>query len=227
MPDQPRRNRQTRPSPVWRVARRADPLAFSRIAPEDAWTDAGNRFDIPGAGVLYAADTVRGCYVETLARFRPSPRILAEIAHDGDYMNAGAIPAAWREDRVLAQITVDPDGPAFVDIDTSRTLTHLAGQPELRTALDALGVTDLDRGALYTSNRRVTRLLALWIYAQTDDTGTGRYAGLRYQSRLGKQHTCWAIFEDRTTLTQLTYHAITRTDLDLKKVADNWSLTIH
>lgn len=35
---------------------------------------------------------------------------------------------------------MDPDGPAFVDIDTSRTLTHLASQPELRTALDALGV---------------------------------------------------------------------------------------
>jgi hypothetical protein len=45
--------------PTSRVARRTDPLAFSRIAPEDAWTDAGNRFDIPGAGVLYAADTVR------------------------------------------------------------------------------------------------------------------------------------------------------------------------
>lgn len=79
-------------SPVWRVARRTNPLANSRIVPEGAWTDTGNRFDIPGAGVLYAADTVRACYVETLARFRPSPRILAEIAHDGDYMNAGQSP---------------------------------------------------------------------------------------------------------------------------------------
>ncbi len=218
----------TRPhGPVWRVARRTDPLAFSRIAPEDAWTDAGNRFDVPGAGVLYAADTPRACYVETLARFRPTPRMLAEVDTDGDYMNAGAIPAAWREDRVLARMEVDPNGPAFVDIDTSTTLTHLAAQPDLRAGLEALGVTDLDRGALYTSNRRVTRLLALWLYAQTDDTGAGRYAGLRYQSRLGKQHTCWAIFADRTQLTLLDAHAITRTDLDLVHVANEWSLSLH
>ena len=65
----------------------------------------------------------------------------------------------WREDRVLAQIRVDPDGPAFVDIDTSRTLNHLSDQPELRAGLDSRGVSDLDRRVLYTENRRVTRLL--------------------------------------------------------------------
>lgn len=213
--------------PLWRVARRGDPLAFSRIAPEDAWTEAGNRFDVPGAGVLYAGNDLRACYIETLARFRPSPRMRAEVGHDGDYMNAGAIPAAWREDRVLAQFAVDPDGPAFVDLDNSRTLTHLANQLDLRAGLDAFGVTDLDRGAVYTSSRRVTRWLALWIYAQTDETGAGRYAGIRYQSRLGKQYTCWAIFEERTTLTLLRTHAITRSDPDLKHVADQWSLTMH
>jgi hypothetical protein len=153
--------------------------------------------------------------------------MLAEVSTDGDHMNAGAIPAAWREDRVLARIDVDPYGPAFVDIDSSTTLTHLAAQPDLRAGLEALGVTDLDRGAVYKSNRRVTRLLALWLFAQTDDTGAGLCAGLRYQSRLGKQHTCWAIFADRTQLTLIDSHAITRTDLILAQVASEWSLSLR
>lgn len=84
------------PSPLWRVARRRTSLAYSRIAAEDAMRNAGNRFDVPGAGVLYAAETPEACFVETLARFRPSLRMLADVAMDEDYMNAGAIPSAWR-----------------------------------------------------------------------------------------------------------------------------------
>lgn len=212
---------------TWRVARRRDPLRFSYIAPEDAWGNAGNRFDVPGGGVLYTADTVEACYIETLARFRPTLRMLREINNDPGYMNAGGIPASWREDRVLARITGDQNGPPFVDIDNSSTLNYLNRDPDLRGRLAALGVMDLDRGALYTSARGVTRLLAQWVYAQTDDTGAGLYAGIRYQSRLGKQHVCWAIFDHRIEVTVQEMQAISCLDAVLQKVAAEWGLTIH
>ena len=44
------------PEILWRLERATTPLRFSRISPVDAENDrAGNRFDVPGGGVLYAA----------------------------------------------------------------------------------------------------------------------------------------------------------------------------
>ncbi|WP_139256601.1 RES domain-containing protein [Herbiconiux ginsengi] len=53
------------------VERADPPLRFSRLNPVDALNArAGNRFDVPGAGVLYGATAAAGAYAETLAGFR-------------------------------------------------------------------------------------------------------------------------------------------------------------
>ncbi|MUK03063.1 hypothetical protein GM708_14715 [Vibrio cholerae] len=63
------------PDRVWRVALIPSGQRFSEIAPDDALLpDAGNRFDVPGGGVLYCATSPRGSYLETLAGKRVSPR---------------------------------------------------------------------------------------------------------------------------------------------------------
>ncbi|MGI8887526.1 MAG: RES domain-containing protein [Nocardioidaceae bacterium] len=57
------------------VGRNSGLLNYSTISPTDAeLPKAGNRFDVPGGGVLYAATTRAGCFVETLARFASSGR---------------------------------------------------------------------------------------------------------------------------------------------------------
>jgi hypothetical protein len=53
------------PSTLHRVERIAPPLSFNRINAIDAALDAaGNRFDVPGATVLYAATTASGAFTE-------------------------------------------------------------------------------------------------------------------------------------------------------------------
>jgi len=47
------------------------------------------------------------------------------------------------------------------------------------------------------TNRRLTRSLAAWLYAQTDEHARPLYSGIRYGSRLGP-HECWAIFDGTT-----------------------------
>lgn len=56
------------PGSVYRVARADDPLRASWIRPEDAvHRKAGNRYDVAGGGVLYAATQLMACFAETLA----------------------------------------------------------------------------------------------------------------------------------------------------------------
>ncbi|MGB7982733.1 MAG: RES domain-containing protein [Candidatus Nanopelagicales bacterium] len=141
--------------------RRDDPLRFARISQTDATlARAGNRFDVPGGGVLYAASTAEGCFAETLARFRPSPAVAAAVREDPGYMDPGGIPAAWREDRRLVSFALAAPLP-FVDIDSTSTLLALGAQ--LHAELAPLGADELDRGGVYSANRRLTRILASWI----------------------------------------------------------------
>ena len=125
------------------------------------------------------------------------------------------------------QVSAEGLALPFLDIDHSATLNHLNKDPDLRLHLEARGVTDLDRGAFYSADRTVTRLLANWAYVQTDELGGFLYGGLRYKSRLGKEHTCWAIFEGRCAIQLADSRAISKDNLALLKVADMWDLTIH
>ena len=65
-------------SPLWRVERTDPARRFSLLNPVDVMNDrAGNRFDIPGAGVLYGATTPEGGFAETLAGLRPRSSMVA------------------------------------------------------------------------------------------------------------------------------------------------------
>ena len=59
------------PDVTWRVERTSPPLVFSKISPIDAAGRAGNRFDVPGAGVLYTATEPVGA--------RPPPLVHADL----------------------------------------------------------------------------------------------------------------------------------------------------
>jgi hypothetical protein len=68
------------PTRLYRVEYSSLPLRFSTISPLLATkADEGNRFDVLGAGVLYAATKPEGAYAETLADFRPKSSLLAKL----------------------------------------------------------------------------------------------------------------------------------------------------
>lgn len=103
---------------MWRIGRLPDPLSFSEIDPVDATIKrAGNRFDIPGGGVLYAASTPNGAFAETLARYRPTAR-MRNLPFDRNehLMAVGAIPADWRTRRQLVEFELNDPLP-FLDVD--------------------------------------------------------------------------------------------------------------
>ncbi len=58
------------PGELWRIATTDNDLRFAEIDPITAAGPGGNRYDVPGGGVLYASSVVRGCFAETLARYR-------------------------------------------------------------------------------------------------------------------------------------------------------------
>lgn len=70
---------------MWRVARRAAPFRPSTTSPSDAaLARAGNRFDVPGVGVVYLATELEGCFAETLACFRLSTSAVIRNAAEAD-----------------------------------------------------------------------------------------------------------------------------------------------
>jgi len=185
------------PGTLWRVGRNPEPLTVAAPKAHDLrGKRAGNRFDIPGVGVLYCASTLEGCFAETLARFRPKLD-LAELVADewkaAGHLRPGSVPAGWRHRRTAVEVAVDP-GYRFLDVDHLDTHQVLRG--ELALGLAALGYNDLDAGLIRGPDRRVTRLVAAWAHQQMADGDDElyRFAGIRYVSRLSTDWVCWAIF---------------------------------
>jgi hypothetical protein len=210
--------------PLWRVERESPALRFSRINSVDAAQDrAGNRFDVPGAGVLYGATLAQGAFAETLAHFRPSATLLAKLkATGGPVPEVGIVPASWREDRLLRRFVFDKPLP-FVDIESPVTHTYLAtNAPEL---LAARGLSALDVSDVRGPSRLLPRSIAGWLYSRTDDHGSPLYAGIRYVSRLG-DYECWAIFEG-TAVRVTGEESIKASSHTLQEVATIYALTIQ
>lgn len=213
------------PKIVKRIARRKHPLQFSRIDPIAAEGRGGNRYDVPGGGVLYASTQEEGCFAETLARFRPAPR-WSGLSHNGDnhLMNVGAVPADWRIRRVVVNISLDDPLP-FVDVESLATRTWLTN--ELATDLISMGINHpLDVDDVRGKNRRLTRLIAHHIYTRTDiDDETPLYSGIRYVSRVGN-HECWAIF-DGVDIEDSELFSIEKENSALQTFAQEAGLIIH
>ncbi|SHE25385.1 Hypothetical protein ACGLYG10_1601 [Actinomyces glycerinitolerans] len=179
--------------PLYRIGRADSPFHFSEISPDvSELPRAGNRFDVLGGGVLYAASTPTGAFVETLQSFRPTTAARAAVARDAPgLMIAGSVPRDWRERRRLARLTLEEPSP-FIDVESSDAWPVL--EDALAPELSLLGVSHIDVSIVRGSNRLVTRLLARWAYLASSASGEPAYGGVRYMSKLGP-FECWAIFD--------------------------------
>lgn len=212
------------PSVLSRVASLGNALRFSWIDPFQAESlTAGNRFDVPGGGVLYASTEVEGAYAETLARLRPSPAMLKlDFSSDPHHMRPGNVARDWRLQRRKYDLALEDPLP-FVDVEHKETrawLTHLMAADLERFGIDAIDVDDI-RG----KNRLLTREVAKRIYTSVDGTGSPRFSGIRYMSRIA-DYECWAIF-DGTEVMVAASRSIEHTDRALLDVARRYGLTIH
>lgn len=167
---------------VHRLGRKPDPWAWPEWAYAGEDGTFGNRYDDPRSAyrVLYASSLRLGTLLETLARFRPDPAILAvEIEGDPrdethETLTAGVIPASWLENRALSTARCDA---VFADIGHARSLACL------RTALAAevvrYGLDDLDAGAIRASvPRGFTQEVSRHVYECTEEQGDDHFKGL-------------------------------------------------
>ena len=213
------------PSPLWRVERTDPTLRFSLLNPVDVMNDrAGNRFDIPGAGVLYGATKAEGGFAETLAGFRPRASMVGafnKLTPEPGRVLPGQVPAAWLNTRRLR--TFDETGSLpFVDLESPATHAYLTEQAA--PVLLHQGLENLDFAAVRGPNRLLTRAIASWLYSRTDEHGHPLYAGIRYVSRLG-DFECWAIF-DGTPVELRSSAPVDPTDPALTNVIKLFGITI-
>lgn len=215
------------PPRVWRVAVTGRGETFSRISAVEADTPGGNRFDVPGGGVLYACTAPLGCFYETLSRFRITlpgrTNPAADAAgRDSGMMPPGHIPRGWRESRSKFEIAVEHPLP-FLDVEDERTRAFLTREiPEI---LARCGTPELDISDIRGRNRPLTRAIARWAYLRANDQNEPCYSGIRYESRHDSSE-CWAIFEG-TRIRTIRQEPIDPHDVDLLKAADLWGLRIH
>ncbi|WP_440709382.1 RES family NAD+ phosphorylase [Herbiconiux sp. YIM B11900] len=214
------------PGVLFRVERLTPALRFSRIDEATAALDgAGNRFDVLGSGVLYAASTVQAALAETAAHFRVSVTLLERLATAGasaSDLRRPSLGAAWRDARVIRSLRVRDSLP-FVDIEDART--HVLLTEQASPLLTDLGVPLLDVPAERGRSRLLTRGLATWARSATDDAGDPLYGGIRYLSKLSNDYECWAIFEG-AHLEVREERRITPTDADPLAVVDRHGILV-
>jgi hypothetical protein len=212
----------TRPqAELYRVGR--DPDAWAWPPWEYAGEDGtfGNRYDDPQGEyrVLYACSQRVGAFIETLARYRTDPAIVAayeQIVVEPEDQDAfptippGIVPADWRATRRIG--TARHPGP-FADLGHSSSLAHLrtalAGRL-LHYGLDDLDGSDLRRRA----PRAFTQELSRYVFEHASTASSEPVLGIRYLSRLGDDIENWAIFEGSDPHDTAT-DTITRHDADL------------
>lgn len=215
------------PPTLWRVAKYGYGENFSYIDALSAAGDGGNRFDVPGGGVLYACTEPLGCFYETLSRFRThiagkTNNAAAAAAMDTDLMAPGNVPKEWRDARRKFEVEV-LDAAPFVDVEAEETRAFLCENiPDTLATFDAV---ELDISDIRGKNRRLTRAIAKWVYLCVDEDENPLYSGIRYISRHNGRE-CWAIFDGTETLIK-GMSSIERHDDDLELVRNLWGLTIH
>lgn len=211
--------------PLFRLGRRPDPWAW----PPWEYCRRANRWDDPTDTfrVLYAATQRRATFIETLARFRPDPAVIAGLALiDGDDEGAltpGDVPASWLSGRVMGTANFDA---VFADVGNSESLAHL--QTALASRLVHYGIRELDGSVIRESRREFTQDISLHVFTQADH-GAPTFAGIAYQSRLGNEYTNWAIFEraDRDPVRDPAVTEIEPTDPDLIAVLTLYGLKLR
>jgi hypothetical protein len=185
-----------------------EPAALPRLRHEGP---GRNRFDDPLASfvVRYAADTLHGCLVETLARFRPHPdteALLRDIegVDDSDpgepiYAEPPLGLADWLTPQQFGRLQITSPAPHLVDIEEPALLDRLDKHPQVRAALDASGLgTPLDPARLDAAiirlggpvGRPITQAASRAVYEWVPGVD-----GIGYWSRLDADERCWAIYD--------------------------------
>jgi hypothetical protein len=225
---------------VFRVAR-----GFDAFAPPDwGWAKDdgtfGNRFDDPGAyrgipaeqrfRVIYCATQSVGAFGETIARYRKSPKLLAELQHIEDdeppdpELEGGIVPEDFRLRRSLGTTRLS-DALVFADFTNGETLTIL--REELASWLVRFGLEELDLSTITSQQRRLTQDAARYVY-ELANSGQTVFAGIRYVSRLHAAWELWAIFYDRMIHTPEELAGVIREDdLGLQEAARVLDLRIE
>src|SRR5260370_32533108 len=112
---------------IYRLGRKPDPWSVPDWASAGLDGTFGNRFDDPEGmyRVLYASSQRRGCFLETLGRFRVDPKLLAALAElegEDDYFPIGEVPLEWTEKRLMGVATA---GGEHADICSSERISRL------------------------------------------------------------------------------------------------------
>jgi len=182
--------------PLWRLGRAPEPWAWAdrSYAGDQRWDDADGEFR-----TVYAADSAYGCFVETLAHFRPDPAVAAALgsivvdpADAADYPSRrpGEVPLNWVDSRRLSSAAVSG---IFCDVTGAPTIAAM--RPHFLELVAQLGLTDFDAAAIKAARPRVlTQHIASWLYRR--EAQPNRFwDGVAFASRHGDELRMWAIFE--------------------------------
>lgn len=186
---------------VHRIGRKSNPWAYPDWSRANADRTFGNRFDDPDGEyrVLYASSSRLGCFLETLARFRPDLELYAELRQiEGadDFVGPGIVPAEWFASRIMGSAEVRG---RFAEIGTSEWIAEL--RRRLAPLLIQLGIPDFDASVLQRSGPRyLTQRVSRFVYQQG-------FNGIRYLSKYGHDLENWALFEP-ADLSSIRYELI-------------------
>ena len=204
---------------VYRIGRAPDSWQYpdwSRANPDRTF---GNRFDDPNGEyrVIYASSARLGCFLETLARYRPNMQVYAEldeIQGEDDFVPAGVVPREWLDGRLMGSATAHGK---FADVGSSEWLETL--RRTLAPLLIKLGIPDFDASVLQSSGPRpLTQNVSAVVYRQG-------FAGIRYLSKYGHDIENWALFEP-VDLTSREQNSLEPDDPDLLRAMQVFNLVL-
>lgn len=166
-----------------------------------------NRFDDPQGSfsMRYAAENLRGCLVETMARFRPNPAadvLLAAV----QFVDAADDPAAptvqaveeWLAKQRVGRVTLVTPQPLLVDIEAADLMVDLDTHPLVREAIhnsplcEGAAPVHLDAGLIRLGGdvgRPITQAVSRALYERHPEVD-----GIAYWSRIDSSERCWAIY---------------------------------
>jgi hypothetical protein len=205
--------------PIHRIGRWPDPWQPPDWAHAHLDGTFGNRFDDPQAyyRVIYTSSQRLGCFLETLARFRPDLTLLADLAEiegEDDFTPLATVPASWLVARLIG--TAQTEGE-YADVYAPGWVALL--RRELASTAVALGLSEIDAATLQAGRpRQLTQEASLVVFRHGLD-------GIFYRSRYGHSIENWAIFEP-FPLRHTSAKAIEADDPDLQSALQLHGLTM-
>jgi hypothetical protein len=210
--------------------------------PDRSERSSWGRYDTVEAQTLYTAQHRGGAFAEVLAAFKiplgtgsalerdaralglTLEEFLADVAGDWEeraFMQTGALPRSWRDDRNVLVVT-HPTTGWLVDVEHPDTLSTL--EPSLRTHLVVSGYPSFTTAALRGEDRALTTAIADIVHDVELDDGT-RAIGIHFGSKHGGSW-CRALWLDRCLgeLVVTETSSIERADQDLVTVTRRFGI---